>query len=158
MGFARTGTLTCRCRQFEDYSTEVNKPNFYPPYKPNGVSKEPSNIPLQAYCQILASFMDDTRGTSLQGFQASGTQTAIFRQQSVYWGTISKEYVEACYAAALDFLKCAVMHIGGRYTGEKLMRAFINRSFNDIGSRLEQKLNELLWPYQKSHLSTQNPS
>lgn len=102
--------------------------------------------------------MDDTRGTSLQGFQASGTQTAIFRQQSVYWGTISKEYVEACYAAALDFLKCAVMHIGGRYTGEKLMRAFINRSFNDIGSRLEQKLNELLWPYQKSHLSTQNPS
>ncbi|GAB7326472.1 hypothetical protein MBLNU13_g10472t1 [Cladosporium sp. NU13] len=145
-------------RKFEDYSPEVNGPNFYPPYKPNGVSKEPTNISLEAYCQTLASFMEDTRGTSLQGFQASSTQTAIFRQQSVHWGTISKEYVEACYAAALEFLKCAVMHVGGRHTGEKLMHAFIEKSFDGIGNRLEQRLNDLLWPYQKSHPSTQNPN
>jgi hypothetical protein len=102
--------------------------------------------------------MEDTRGTSLQGFQASSTQTAIFRQQSVHWGTISKDYVEACYAAALEFLKCAVMHVGGRHTGEKLMHAFIDKSFDEIGNRLEQRLNDLLWPYQKSHPSTQNPN
>lgn len=102
--------------------------------------------------------MDDTRGTSLQGFQASGTQTAIFRQQSAHWGTISKEYVDACYAAALEFLKCAVMHVAGRHTGEKLMNAFIDRPFNEIGKKLVQRLNDLLWPYQKSHPSTQNPN
>lgn len=71
---------------------------------------------------------------------------------------ISKEYVEACYAAALDFLKCAVMHVAGRHTGEKLMHAFISRSLGEIGSKLEEKLNELLWPYQNSHPSTQNPN
>ncbi|KAM0721528.1 hypothetical protein Q7P37_002453 [Cladosporium fusiforme] len=152
------GTPNQRNQQFMDYSPEVNEPNFFPPYKPNGIGKEPSNISLEAYCQILASFMDDTRGTSLLGFQSSSTQTAIFRQQSVHWETISKEYVEACYVAALDFLKCAVMHVGGRHTGEKLMHAFIDRSFNEIGSRLEQRLNDLLWPYQKSHPSTQNPN
>jgi hypothetical protein len=113
---------------------------------------------LEGYCQILAAFIKDTRGTCLQGFQAPGTQTAIFRQQSVYWGLISKEYVGDCYTAVSGFLKCAVMHIAGRHTGEKLMQAFIDRSLSELGSKLEEKLNELLWPYQNSHPSTQNPN
>jgi hypothetical protein len=82
---------------------------------------------------------------------------AIFRQQSVHWGTISNGYIGDCYSAASDFLKYAVIHVGGRHTGEKLMRGFMDQSFNEIGSKLEQKLTELLWPYQKSHPSTQNP-
>ena len=149
--------IHCYCRQFKDYSPGLNKPNFYPPYKPTGVRKEPSNISLEEYCRTLAVFIDDTRGTSLQGFQAPGTQTAIFRQQSVYWGSISKEYVEDCFTAVSGFLKCAVMHIAGRHTGEKLMQAFVDRSLGELGSKLEEKLNELLWPYQNSHPSTQNP-
>ena len=152
-----SANICCHGRRFKDYSPELNEPKFYPPYKPNGACKRPSNISLEAYCRTLAAFIDDTRGTSLQGFQAPGTQTAIFRQQSVYWGLISKEYVEACYAAALDFLKCAVMHIAGRHTGEKLMHAFVDRSLGEIGNKLEEKLDELLWPYQNSHPSTQNP-
>jgi hypothetical protein len=150
--------MDCHSREFGLYSPELNAPNFYPPYKPIGFDTEPSNISLEAYCRRLATFMDDTRGTSLQGFQAAGTQTAIFRQQSVYWSKISQEYIGACDAATLDFVKCAVMHVGGRHTGEKLMRTFIGPSFSEIGSRLEQKLNELLWPYRKSHPSTQNLS
>jgi hypothetical protein len=152
-----SANICCHRRRFKDYSPELNEPKFYPPYKPNGACKQPSNISLEAYCRTLAAFIDDTRGTSLQGFQAPGTQTAIFRQQSVYWGLISKEYVEACYAAALDFLKCAVMHVAGRHTGEKLMHAFVDRSLGEIGNKLEEKLDELLWPYQNSHPSTQNP-
>jgi hypothetical protein len=145
-------------RQLEDYSPDLNRPNFYPPYRSDTVKKISSNIPLKEYCHILAIFIDETRGTSLQGFQASGTQTAIFRQQSAFWDVISKEYVEACYSATMEFLKCAVMHVAGRYTGEKLMRAFLDPSFAQIGSNLEAKLEELLWPYRKSHLSTQNPA
>jgi hypothetical protein len=49
-------------------------------------------------------------------------------------------------------------HVAGRYTGEKLMKTFVSKSFREIGGRLEQRLNDLLWPYQKSHPSTQNPS
>lgn len=152
-----SANIYCHRRHIKDYSPELNEPNFYPPYKPTGACKEPSKISLEAYCRILAAFIDDTRGTSLQGFQAPGTQTAIFRQQSVYWGFISKEYVEACYAAASDFLKCAVMHVAGRHTGEKLMHVFVDRSLGKIGNKLEEKLDELLWPYQNSHPSTQNP-
>ena len=149
--------IYCYRRQVKDYSLERNKPKFYPPYKPTGVCKEPSNISLAEYCQLLAAFINDTRGTSLQGFQVPGTQTAIFRQQSVFWGLISKEYVEECYTAVSRFLKCAVMHIAGRHTGEKLMQAFIDQSLGELESKLEEKLNELLWPYQNSHPSTQNP-
>jgi hypothetical protein len=144
-------------RQLEDYSPDLNKPNFYPPYKPDTVEMMSSNIPLKDYCQFLATFDEETRGTNLQGFQTSDTQTAIFRQQSAFWDVISKEYVDACYHATFEFMKCAVMHVAGRYTGEKLIRAFMNSSFTQIGSTLEAKLDELLWPYRKSHPSTQNP-
>lgn len=57
----------------------------------------------------------------------------------------------------MDFLKIAVIFVGGRYTGEKLMRTFVDPSFVEIGRKLEAKLDELLWPYRKSHPSTQNP-
>jgi hypothetical protein len=58
----------------------------------------------------------------------------------------------------MEFLKCAVMHVAGRYTGEKIMRAFLDPSFRQIESNLEAKLNELLLPYRNSHPSTQNPA
>jgi hypothetical protein len=38
-----------------------------------------------------------------------------------------------------------------------LMHAFVDRSLGEIGNKLEEKLDELLWPYQNSHPSTQNP-
>lgn len=145
-------------RHFEDYSPDANKPNFYPPYISSGAETRPINISLKAYCDILAAFMDDTRGTSLQGFQAPSTQVAIFRQQSVFWSAISKEYLDACYAATLEFLRCAVAYVADRHTGEKLMHAFMEQSYVDIGTKLDAKLDELLWPYQKSHPSTQNPN
>ena len=144
-------------RSFEDCSPELNGPNFHPPFKPSGAEKEPRNISFEAYCEVLASFIDDTRGTNLPGFQAPGTVLAIFRQQSVYWEFISNQYVEDCSFAVLDFLESAVMHVGGRHTGKKLMDGFIHQSLSEIGIKLEQKLTELLWPHQKSHLSTENP-
>jgi hypothetical protein len=142
----------------EDYEPDLHKPNFYPPYKPNGTVTGHSNISLEAYCRVLAAFIDGTRGTNLQGFQASGTVTAIFRQQSVHWGMLSREYIDSCYLAASEFVKCAVMHVAGRYIGEKLMLAFVYQSLTEIESKLERRLNDLLWPYQKSHPSTQHPS
>jgi hypothetical protein len=48
-----------------DISHDLNKPNFYPPYRSDTVEKISSNIPLKEYCQILATFIDETRGTSL---------------------------------------------------------------------------------------------
>jgi hypothetical protein len=140
-------------RQLEDYSPDLNKPNFYPLCRSDTVKKISSKISLEEYCQILGKFIDETRGTSFQGFQASGTQTAIFRQQSV-----SKEYVEACYRTTMKFLKCAVKLVAGRYTGEKIMRTFLEPSFRQIESNLEAKLNELLWPYRNSDPSIQNPA
>jgi hypothetical protein len=150
--------MKCRRRELEDYVPGLHKPNFYPPYKPDGTVTGHINIPLEAYCRILAAFIDDTRGTNLQGFQASGTITAIFRQQSVHWGTLSGEYIDSCYLAASEFVKCAVMHVANKYTGDKLMHAFVYQSLEEIESKLEQRLNDLLWPYQKSHPSTQHPS
>jgi hypothetical protein len=157
-GYTRNADMNCLRRELEDSVPELHKPNFYPPYKPNGAVAGHSNISLEAYCRVLATFIDDTRGTNLQGFQASGTVTAIFRQQSVHWGTLSREYIDSCYLAASKFVKCAVMHVAGKYTGDKLMLAFVYQSLTEIETRLGKRLNDLLWPYQKSHPSTQHPS
>ena len=144
-------------RHFESQSSDLKQPNFYHPFKMDGEEAQPKGISLEEYCRQLAAFMADNRGICLQGFHASGTQIAIFRQQSVFWQTIAKDYIDTCYAAALEFLQCAVVHVAGQYTGEKLMHTFIDQSFHEIGNKLDEKLEELLWPYLKSHPSTQDP-
>lgn len=144
-------------RRLENQSSDLEKPNFYHPFRMEGEEPQPQSISLKKYCQELADFMADNQGICLQGFHASGTQIAIFRQQSVFWQTIAKDYIDTCYAATLEFLQCAMVHVAGQYTGEKLMHAFIDRSFHEIGNKLDEKLQELLWPYLQSHPSTQDP-
>lgn len=76
--------MRCQGKQFQicdslydKYELDSDEPNFYPPYQATTGETAPKIIPLKVYCRALAAYMGDTRGTSLQGFQASSTQTAI---------------------------------------------------------------------------------
>lgn len=101
--------------------------------------------------------MDDTRGLNLQSFYAASVQIAIFRQHSIFWRKVFKECIDACYSATSEFLRSAAVYVAGHLTDGKLIHAFIEQSCVEIEGKLDSKLEELLWPYRRSHLSTQNP-
>ena len=137
--------------------------NFFPPYTSqlynsgDGILK-PVNVELHKYCTALATYMRQSRGKSLPGLLSFRTIKAVFRQLSVPWGPIVRTFVEKCYNAAQDFLKMAIYHIAGAYTGEALMREYVYPAFDQKSALLDSKIAELLWPFQKSHPITLNPS
>jgi len=114
-------------------------------------------VPFEQYCEQLASWMRENRGKDLPNLLKRGTLQAIFRQQSIYWDPIARSHVHNCRTAALEFMRLAVDQVAGRYTGHKLMEAYVNPAFDVKYARLEEKIGELLWPYQRCHLITDNP-
>lgn len=117
----------------------------------------PYQVPFEQYCTQLASWMRENRGKDLPNLLKRDTLQAIFRQQSIYWDPMAKAHVHSCTAAALDFMRLAVTHVAGRHTGQKLMQEYVNPAFDVKYAQLHAKVEELLWPYQKCHLITDNP-
>lgn len=99
--------------------------------------------------------MAGRRGTNLRSHPSEAVPD-IFRQQSVFWETITRKHVDRCYAATTGFILTAVMHVAGRHTGEKIMQYHMNPAFDRKSDVLDDKISELLWPFQKSHPITYN--
>lgn len=133
--------------------------DFAKPFKSNVETDQvkPYQVPFEQYCTQLASWMRENRGKDLPNLLKRGTLQAIFRQQSVYWDQLARAHVHSCRTAALEFMRLAVTHVAGRHTGKKLMQTYVNPAFDAKYKRLEEKVAELLWPYQKCHLITDNP-
>lgn len=129
---------------------------FDPPYSSaNGMQQ--LNVSLDHYCRKLATYMKSTRGKTPKGLLSQSTFQAIFRQQSAPWEKIVRDYVEQCRQSAYECLQLAVSHVAGRHTGEQLMQKYINPAFDNKATALDDKITELLRPYQKSHPITYNP-
>ncbi|KAK5725055.1 hypothetical protein LTR17_013254 [Elasticomyces elasticus] len=130
---------------------EGTSPNFFPPYT---VARVPSwqtyNVPLDQYCTALSDYIGQMRGRYLPGTVSPKLITAMFRQQSA-------PYVESCYDHIARFLEQAVVHAAGKYTADKLMERYFYPALDRASDSLDSKVNELLWPYQKSHPMTANP-
>lgn len=135
------------------------QPNFSPPYSLGSYSDGLSQwrIPFGRYCEDLALWMQNNRGKDLRGLVKRNNIQAIFRQQSVYWEPLSRFHVQRCHSAALEFMRLATKHVAGPYTGQNLMESYVNPAFDAKYTELEAKISELLWPYQKCHLITENP-
>ncbi|KAK4952403.1 hypothetical protein LTR10_009209 [Elasticomyces elasticus] len=137
---------------------EGTSPNFFSPYM---ISRVPSwqtyNVPLDQYCTTLSDYIGQMRGRYLRGTVSPKLITAIFRQQSAPWEYITRKYVEGCYDHIARFLEQAVAHAAGKYTADKLMERYFNPALDKASDALDSKVNELLWPYQKSHPMTANP-
>ncbi|KAK4890570.1 hypothetical protein LTR27_010732 [Elasticomyces elasticus] len=137
---------------------EGTSPNFFPPYT---VSRVPSwqtyNVPLDQYCTTLSDYIGQMRGRYLPGTVSPKLITAIFRQQSAPWEYIARRYVESCYDHIARFLEQAVVHAAGKHTADKLMERYFYPALDKASDTLDSKINELLWPYQKSHPMTANP-
>ncbi|KAK5743945.1 hypothetical protein LTR17_002283 [Elasticomyces elasticus] len=137
---------------------EGTSPNFFPPYTVSRVpSRQTYNVPLEQYCTTLSDYIGQMRGRYLPGTVSPKLITAIFRQQSAPWEYIARRYVESCYDHIARLLEQAVVHAAGKYTADKLMERYFYPALDKASDTLDSKINELLWPYQKSHPMTANP-
>nr|POF02501.1 interferon-induced gtp-binding protein mx [Quercus suber] len=132
-------------------------PNFDHPYTPDlACGAGVRSIHIMRYCTALGERIKETRGKNLPGILSENTIQDIFRQQSVFWGSIAREHVDRCFGMTFNFVKMAVLHAAGHHTGLKLMQHFINEKFDQKCETLGQKITELLWPYLQCHPMTYN--
>lgn len=132
--------------------------SFFPVDSASRAAQAPCNVTVEKYCTALAIYMRQTRGRNLPGIHSTKTIIAIFRQQSVSWERISRGYLHQSYTATRRFLELAAKHVAGQHTAARLMSMFIHPAFDKKNIVLNEKAQELLWPYQKTYPSTYNPA
>ena len=146
----------------------VEDPNFFAPYTTiSSIDADGNpralNVLLEKYCSALASYMQRSRGTGLPGILSTKTVRTVFRQLSLPWAKFAEGFGEECFNTTYTFLELAIMHVAGPHTGDALLRAYVypradGEGFDSRRTFLEAKINELLWPYNKSHPMTYHSS
>lgn len=97
------------------------------------------------------------RGKLLKSHPSEAVQ-AIFRQQTVGWESISRGYQGACFSAAADFVRMAVVHVAGQSMATRLFENHIDAELDRRDELLQSKVSDLLWPYQVAHPITYHPA
>lgn len=101
--------------------------------------------------------MKRNKGRNLRGLADSRDVQAVFRSQSIRWGSLAKAHVESCYDATFKFMSEAILHVAGEYTGSRLLDNYIRPALETRRVALLGKLEELLWPYTTCQPITSHP-
>lgn len=115
------------------------------------------SVSFEHYCKSLADWMTTNRGKDLQNLLKRSALQAIFRQQSIRWQNCAQHYAYEYGSAVSLFVKEAIGHIAGEHTGRKLQSKYADPALEAKKNRLGEKVDELLWPYQRCHLLTNDP-
>ena len=114
----------------------------------------------------LATFLDERIGTQVRLSRPSGLPTlvnpwvigAVFRQQAKPWEAIARQHVSDVYEAVQAYLEESLISMMDDETFTSLMHEHIEPELERRRARLENKLTELLTPYQKQDPITYDPS
>ncbi|QIW99741.1 hypothetical protein AMS68_005259 [Peltaster fructicola] len=87
----------------------------------------------------------------LPGTIPQTTIQLIFRQQSVHWRAISERAQMQCLELTEKLLRAAMDHVAGEHTADLLWNDHGSPLYDYSEAALANKLNELLWPFEKSH-------
>lgn len=121
----------------------------------------PSPIPID-----MAKFLDERIGAQVRLSRPSGLPTlvnpwvigAVFRQQAKPWEGIARQHVSDVYEAVRGYLEESLTSMMDAETFDALMHEHIEPELERRRARLDQKLGELLTPYQKQEPITYDPS
>lgn len=153
--------LICKRNDTLDMLPEDETLNFYFPYMPRPLADSGKiavyNVPLKRYCATLREHIKGTRGKDLRGTSTTKNIADVFRQLSVPWEVLAKDFAEKCISAVSMFLRAACYEAGGDHTGADLLQAYVlepDSRFQHRRARLNLKIEELLWPYTECHPMT----
>ena len=108
-------------------------------------------VKFDQYLDALAFYIRKNRGLNLRGTVPPTTYNAIFLQHSKPWKSIIEQCTNRCQSSTRSFLKEASCKVAGEYGGSKLMDHLIMPAFYTRARNLNEKVEELLWPYLHSH-------
>ena len=110
-----------------------------------------------------AKFIDEirelliiTRGRELPGMFNPLVIGDLFREQSKPWEQLARQHLRNVWQAARSFLDLLISHLADEPTSEALLDQVIDPAMDQNLRNMNQKLDEILRPYQAGHPITYN--
>ena len=110
-----------------------------------------------------ADFIDEiqgllsvTRGRELLGMFNPLIVGDLFFEQSQPWEQLARQHLKSTWHATKSFLEMLLSHLADEKTSEALLGHVVDAMMEQKLSKMNEKLTELLTPYQKGHPITYN--
>lgn len=97
-----------------------------------------------------------TRGRELPGMFNPLVIGDLFREQSKPWEQLARQHLRNVWQAARSFLDLLISHLADEPTSEALLGQVIDPAMDQTLRIMNQKLDEILRPYQAGHPITYN--
>jgi len=97
-----------------------------------------------------------TRGRELPGMFNPLVIGDLFREQSKPWEQLARQHLRNVWQAARSFLDLLISHLADEPTSEALLDQVIDPAMDQNLRNMNQKLDEILRPYQAGHPITYN--
>ena len=116
----------------------------------------PKKIARSEYVDEIRDLLKRTRGRELPGMFNPLIVGDLFWEQSQPWEGLARQHLRDTWDATKTFLELTLSHLTDEVTSEALLRELIDPLMKKKFQLLEEKLTEILAPYQKGHPITYN--
>ncbi|KAL9128773.1 MAG: hypothetical protein Q9217_002622 [Psora testacea] len=124
-----------------------------------GLSDPPKGmdtISRAEYIEEIKELLYITRGRELPGMFNPLMVGDLFREQSKPWERLARQHLQNVWQAARSFLDLLISNLADEPTSEALLDQVIDPLMDQKLTEMNQKLEEILKPYQSSHPITYN--
>ncbi|KAI9669191.1 MAG: hypothetical protein M1817_004733 [Caeruleum heppii] len=116
----------------------------------------PESITHEDYISMVRELLRTSRGRELPGMFNALIVGDLFWEQSKPWEAISQRHIQETWDATRTFLDLVMSHLADETTAEALLKEVVDPVMEFKISELNEKLKELLAPYQRGHPITYN--
>lgn len=143
--FAETVRLHGQKRRILDIQTDASKSRA-----------DKKTISRADFVDEIKELLSVTRGRELPGMFNPLIVGDLFFEQSQPWEQLARQHLRNTWQATRSFLELLVSHLADEKTSEALLGHVIDTVMDQKLSKMNEKLSELLTPYQKGHPITYN--
>ena len=113
-------------------------------------------ITQEEYIDKVLQLMRRSRGCELPGTYNPQIVRDLFYEQSKPWQALVEEYAEKIWNAAVLTMSLVLRHTADDITAEALQRQVINPSMDEIKTKIDDMISNILRPHQVGHPITYN--
>lgn len=143
--FAETVRLHGQKRRIVDHQTKTSSPQL-----------DAKTVSRADFIDEIKELLSVTRGRELPGMFNPLIVGDLFFEQSRPWEQLARQHLRDTWQATKSFLELLVSHLADEKTSEALLGHVIDTVMDQKLNMMNEKLSELLTPYQKGHPITYN--
>ncbi|KAF1956374.1 hypothetical protein CC80DRAFT_593826 [Byssothecium circinans] len=118
---------------------------------------EPEHVTREAYLKEIRRESTARMGIEMMGSVNPHLPSIVFKRQAKPWRRLAKAHLDNVCKCIWEHFDLVVDHIASKHTAHALKHRLLYGYLEDREAKVEQKLEELLKPYEKGHRVAEDP-